>query len=79
MPTRILGKPKTTPRRPLPQRREDWNKLLKAALQRAEANQDRRSEGIKRAMIDNKAEAHLRRLGIVCDADLTREFPKKKD
>jgi hypothetical protein len=78
MKTRILGTaPQTTPKRTIqvPERREDWNQLLRKAIQRAEVTGDRRLEGLKRALVDGKAEKHLRLLSIIHDADLDREFP----
>ena len=54
---------------------EGWNVLLREAITRAERQKDRRLEGFKRAMIEGKAEPILRRLGIICPADLDRELP----
>jgi hypothetical protein len=79
MPTRLLGQRATTPKRSIqaPERREDWNQLLRKAIQRADRAGDRRVEGLRQALIDGKAEKHLRLLGIIHDVDLTREFPIK--
>lgn len=60
-----------------PERKSDWQQLLKRAIQRAEASGDRRLEGLKRAMSDGKAEAHLRRIGVIHDVDIDREFTSK--
>jgi hypothetical protein len=75
MPTRLLGT-KTAPTRSIqaPERREDWNQLLRKAIQKAESAGDRRLEGLRRALIDGRAEPHLRLLGIIHDVDLKREF-----
>lgn len=78
MPTRLLNQnlpPK--PRIQTPNRREGWNQLLRTTITRAELTGDRRLEGLKRALVDGTAEKHLRRLGIIHDVDLTREFPVK--
>jgi hypothetical protein len=66
------------PRIQAPERREDWKQLLRKAIEVAERTGDRRVEGLKRALVDNAAEKHLRRLGIIHDGDLTREFPNQK-
>jgi hypothetical protein len=78
MPTRLLNQnlpPK--PRIQAPERREDWKQLLRKTIARAELTGDRRLEGLKCALVDGAAEKHLRRLGIIHDVDLTREFPVK--
>jgi hypothetical protein len=75
MPPRLLG-PATTPqRRKAPNRREDWKQLLRKAIQRAETTQDSRLVGLKAALVGDQAESHLRRHGIIHEADLAREFP----
>lgn len=76
MPTRLLGT-KPTPTRSIqaPERREDWNQLLRKAIQKAESSGDRRLEGLRKALIDGRSEPHLRLLGIIHDVDLKREFP----
>ncbi len=48
--------------------------MLKAIDQAERAN-DRRLPGLRKALADGKAEKHLRMLGIICEADLFREFP----
>jgi len=77
MPIRLLNQsnPSSAKRIQAPDRREDWKQLLVKAIQRAEATGDRRLEGLKRALVDGQAERHLRRLGIIHDVDLSREFP----
>jgi hypothetical protein len=77
MRTRLLNQSNqpTVKRRQAPERLEDWKQLLRKAIQRAETSGDRRLEGLKRALVDGQAESHLRRLGIIHDVDLSREFP----
>lgn len=77
MPTRLLNQSNQPPAKRIqaPDRREDWKQLLVKAIQRAETSGDRRLEGLKRALVDGQAERHLRRLGIIHDVDLSREFP----
>lgn len=79
MPTRLLGRNTQQTKRAIqaPNRREDWKQLLNKALARAEASGDRRAIGLKQALIDGEAEKHLRRLGVIHEGDLTREFPGK--
>lgn len=60
----------------IPKRKVDWQQLLRSAIQRAETNADRRLEGLKRALVEGREEAHLRSLGIIHPGDLDREFPK---
>lgn len=79
MPTRLLNQNQQSPKRVIqaPSRREDWKQLLNKAIARADAAGDRRVEGLRQALIDGAAERHLRRLGIIHEVDLTREFPIK--
>jgi hypothetical protein len=79
MPTRLLGQTKNKPKRALaPTRRDDWKQLLRKAITRAEATQDRRLAGLKQALVKDQAEQYLRRTGIIAERDLEREFPVKK-
>lgn len=52
-----------------------WNTLLSQAIKRAEVRGDNRLAGLKRAMVEGQAEKTLRRLGILTETDLQREFP----
>jgi hypothetical protein len=52
-----------------------WNLLLSQAIRRAEAKGDARTNNLKKAMRENKAEATLRSYGILGEVDLNREFP----
>lgn len=54
---------------------EDWHKLMTKAIELAEKSSDRRLPGLRDALANNRTEPHLRKLGIVCPADLVREFP----
>lgn len=77
MRTRLLGNTVSSAqtRAKPPSRKEDWKQLLRKTIQRAEASEDRRLEGLKNALVKDLAEPHLRRLGIIHDRDLQREFP----
>jgi hypothetical protein len=80
MPTRLLNQNAQPTKRAIqaPNRRDDWKQLLTKAIARAEASGDRRAIGLKQALINGEAERHLRRLGIIHEGDLLREFPVKK-
>jgi hypothetical protein len=71
--TRLVNNPK-------PQKRGvmsvvGWEQLLRKAILRAEKAQDRRLEGLKKALQDRRSELLLRKMGVICEADLDREFP----
>lgn len=58
---------------------QEWNRLLRKAIQMAEAGGSvRRLRMLKRALGQGKAREYLKRLSIVCEADLQREFGQKK-
>jgi hypothetical protein len=40
----------------------------------AESSKDRRLEGLRNALANNQAEKHLRKLGIIHEGDIKREF-----
>lgn len=52
-----------------------WDALMRRVIQRAEALGDRRLEGLKRASQEGRSEAFLRKLGIIGEVDILREFP----
>jgi hypothetical protein len=56
----------------------EWLTLLKTAIAQAEQRGDPRLEGFRKGLEVGQAERVLRRLGIVCQADLRREFPELK-
>lgn len=77
MASRQLNQPKQSQKKPIlaPERKLDWQRLLRLAIQRAELTQDRRLTGLQKALSDGRAEPHLRLLGIIHPGDLDREFP----
>ncbi len=75
MPTRLLGPKPPQKRIQVPDRKADWSQLLIKTIQRAEASNDRRLPGLRRALSDGRAESHLRLLGVIHEGDLIREFP----
>ena len=52
-----------------------WVKLAQLAIARAEKIKDRRLEGLRASLTNGKVEKTLRQLGIICEADVEREFP----
>lgn len=58
-----------------PQGPQDWSQLMSTVIQRAQALQDPRLQGLQEAMTLGKAEQALRRMGILTEVDLLREFP----
>ena len=58
----------------LPQTHDDWHQLMMQALQLAEKVQDPRTNGLRAALAEGKSEAYLRKIGVICPADLKREF-----
>jgi hypothetical protein len=78
MPSRALNQPKTKPRIQVPERKHDWQRLLQQAIRRAEQLGDRRLPGLRVALGKGESEQALRRLGIIHDGDILREFPDAK-
>lgn len=52
-----------------------WDQLMRRTLAAAEARGDKRQEGLRKALREGKSEKLLRKLGIICEADIQREFP----
>ncbi len=52
-----------------------WTDLLRQTTTRADQVGDRRAAGLRRAMVEGKAEAVLRRMSILSETDLDREMP----
>lgn len=75
--TRLLNKPKEGPKRGVLSP-TGWDGLILKAIRLAEIQEDRRLEGLRRASEEGRSELFLRKLGIICDADLAREFPGPK-
>lgn len=74
---RRVNKVVTKPKRKAPRNVVEWNRLLKLALSRADTVKDRRAAGLRKAIPQGKAELLLRKMGIVCESDIAREFPNK--
>jgi hypothetical protein len=55
-----------------------WNQLMRKALTRAQEVGDSRVGSLQQALREGTVEKTLRRMSIVCDADIAREFPDPK-
>lgn len=58
-----------------PQSPSEWTKLMMAVIDRAEQTNSKELPGLRHAQVNGKAEAHLRRMGIIHAGDIDREFP----
>jgi hypothetical protein len=57
---------------------QQWDKLARRALQAAEIAKDtRRARTIQAAIKTGNPSRALKRLGIICEADIQREFGRK--
>ena len=61
-----------------PKSHEEWTRLLRQVVERAEMLQHRQLPGLRASLAQGAAERHLRTLGILCQTDLDREFPLPK-
>jgi hypothetical protein len=68
--TRILGQTPEASKSPI-----EWERLLKKALDRAEKLQDRRAGALRTALTQGKSSEVMRRMGIIGENDIDREFP----
>jgi hypothetical protein len=75
MATKLEGQKKPTIR--LPATSYEWRQLMHQALSRAETARDPRAGGLRKALDSGQFEKHLRLMGIVCPADIEREFPTR--
>lgn len=58
-----------------PERKVDWQRLMRAAIARAEQIGSPQVHGLRKALADGQSEAFLRRLGVIHEGDIDREFP----
>jgi len=61
----------------LPRSPREWDALARKAIARATLLDDRRLHGLKAAIVAGKTAEHLRKMSIVSEADVLREFPSK--
>lgn len=73
-----MARPRThTPPKTIrtPQSTSEWTRLMLAVLDRATQIGSPLLPGLRQAQVNGKAEAHLRRLGIIHTGDIDRELP----
>ena len=75
MASRTLGQPQKPTTIQAPERKVDWQRLMQAAIARAELIGSPQVHGLRKALADGQSEAYLRRLGIIHEGDILREFP----
>jgi hypothetical protein len=73
MAPRLHNRPKTSIK--MPGTHDEWHRLAVQALERAETLQDPRLNGLREAIGKGQSEPFLRKIGVVCQTDLHREFP----
>lgn len=56
----------------------EWDNLLRKVMERAKAQGDRRHAGLQGVIGKGESAKALRRMGIICEADILREFPDPK-
>ncbi len=68
--TRLLQQPTS--------KTQNWDRLIRQAISRAELIGDARAQGLKVALSQGKAAETLKRMGIIGENDLLREFPSRE-
>jgi len=68
------GRPKSK----APKDMTEWAQLARAAIQAAQIAKDKREHSIRLAVQKGQVEMLLRKWGIICAADIIREFPPPK-
>lgn len=66
-------KPKSKRREP--NSPQDWARLMRSVLDRAKKLRDRRVPGLEEAVRKGQARQTLKRMSIICEVDVLREFP----
>jgi len=75
MSTRIL-KPRVNPTgNPTPRTPHEWDNLMRRVIARAAQVQDRRLQGLQGVISSGETSKFLKRMGIICENDILREFP----
>jgi len=62
----------------LPKTPFEWDNLLRKVMDRAKAQGDRRHAGLQGVIRRGDSAKVLQRMGIICEADILREFPDSK-
>lgn len=66
---------KPKPKRREPSTPQEWITLMRRVISRAKKLRDRRAAGLEEAVRQRKTHQTLKRMGIICEADILREFP----
>lgn len=74
MQSRMRRTKPVNPNRKEPRTPREWTALMNLCIARARELNDRRLPGLLRAIELNKVAATLKRMGIICSADIDREF-----
>lgn len=53
----------------------DWHRLMQKVIARARQLKDRREPGLQSAINQGAIPQTLKRMGIICETDIRREFP----
>lgn len=74
---RRVPSPNRKPERPQrePTTERAWRLLMQKVLARARQLQDRREKGLQAAINQGTIAQTLKRMGIICETDIMREFP----
>jgi hypothetical protein len=75
MSSRTLNR-KRPPKRVGATTKQEWRRLCQKAIKAAEVVKDRRLGGLKKALETGREMQSLRAMGIICEADIAREFSK---
>lgn len=78
MTTRMRQRPGTEKTSRLPKTPFEWDNLMRKVLARAKEQGDRRHQGLTGAIERGQSATVLRRMGIISEADILREFPGRK-
>jgi hypothetical protein len=75
MTVRIL-KPRAQPTgNPSPKTPHEWDALMRKVMARAAQVQDRRLQGLQGVISRGETAKFLKKMGIICENDILREFP----
>jgi len=67
-----LGQPTGNPR---PKTPHEWDGLMRKVMARAVQVQDRRLQGLQGVISRGETAKFLKKMGIICENDILREFP----
>lgn len=61
---------------PIPRSSVEWNSLMRKVIAQAESLNDPRVPSLRLSLSKGESERRLRRLGIISESDINREFKK---